>query len=635
MPHDKKPGTGRDKGTNQEPPQATPAPISGQESNEVSRSIGDTNELSRSIGDTNELSRSMADIAERSQRIVGEWLKRQASGPAPGGDPLNIAGAFLEMTTRLMANPAKLMQAQLGFWQDYMSLWQNTARRIMGIDSDPVIQADAKDRRFKDDAWKESEVFDFIKQSYLLSARFVQEVVTHVDGLDARTAQKVDFYSRQFIDAMSPSNFLLTNPEVLRKTAETGGENLIKGLHNLLSDLERGRGNLRIRMTDSDAFRIGENIAVTPGKIVFQNALMQLIQYSPTTERVLKRPLLIVPPWINKFYILDLRPKNSLVRWAVAHGHTVFVVSWVNPDATLSEKGFDDYMQEGILAALEAIEAATGERAINAIGYCLGGTLLSATLAWLAAHDDDRIRSATFFVTMTDFRESGELNVFIDEEQLQALEARMHERGYLEGSEMANTFNMLRANDLIWSFVVNNYLLGNDPFPFDLLYWNADSTRMPAKMHSFYLRQMYQENRLAQRDGISLNGTPIDLTKIKIPAYFLSTREDHIAPWKCTYQGTQLLGGKNRFVLAASGHIAGVVNPPEGGKYSHWINPDLPADPEAWFHGATEMAGSWWPDWQRWVTAQDKRQVKARVPGEGKLAIIEDAPGSYVKLQVN
>jgi len=645
MPHDKKPGTGRDAGTNQEPPNATPTAFSAPESiepgrlmpdkHELNRSMPDKHELSRSIGNKNELSRSMADIAERSQRIVGEWLKRQASGPASNGDPLNIASAFLEMTTRLMANPAKLMQAQLGFWQDYMSLWQNTARRIMGIDSDPVIQADAKDRRFKDDAWKESEVFDFIKQSYLLSARFVQEVVTHVDGLEPHTAQKVDFYARQFIDAMSPSNFLLTNPEVLRKTAETGGENLIKGLHNLLSDLERGRGNLRIRMTDSDAFRIGENIAVTPGKVVFQNALMQLIQYSPTTERVLKRPLLIVPPWINKFYILDLRPKNSLVRWAVAHGHTVFVVSWVNPDAKLSDKGFEDYMQEGILDALDAIEAATGERAINAIGYCLGGTLLSATLAWMAAHDDDRIKSATFFVTMTDFRESGELNVFIDEEQLQALEARMHRRGYLEGSEMANTFNMLRANDLIWSFVVNNYLLGNDPFPFDLLYWNADSTRMPAKMHSFYLRQMYQANRLAQPNGISLRGTPIDLTRVKVPAYFLSTREDHIAPWKCTYQGTQLLGGKNRFVLAASGHIAGVVNPPEGGKYSHWINPDLPDDPEAWFHGATEMAGSWWPDWQRWVTAQDKRQVKARTPGDGQLTIIEDAPGSYVKLQVN
>ena len=585
------------------------------------------------LPDATGIGRSMADIAERSQRIVGEWLKRQSDGKASSPDPLNVGGAFMEMTARLMANPAKLMQAQIGFWQDYMSLWQNTARRMMGIESEPVIEADPKDRRFRDDAWKENEVFDFIKQSYLLSARFVQDVVTHVDGLDAPTAQKVDFYARQFVDAMSPSNFLLTNPEVLRKTAETRGENLLKGLNNLLADLERGRGSLRIKMTDTDAFRIGDNIAVSPGKVVFQNELMQLIQYAPSTEKVLKRPLLIVPPWINKFYILDLRPKNSLVRWATAQGHTVFMVSWVNPDERLAEKNFEDYMREGFLDALSAIEAATGESDINAIGYCLGGTLLASTLAWMTDHNDTRIKSATFFVTLLDFRESGELNVFIDEEQIKMLEDKMSKRGYLEGSEMATTFNMLRANDLIWSFVVNNYLLGNDPFPFDLLYWNSDSTRMPAAMHSFYLRNMYQENKLCEAGGISLAGTPIDLGRIKVPAYFLSTREDHIAPWRATYRGTQLLSGKNRFVLAASGHIAGVVNAPEGGKYSHWINPELPDTPEAWFAGATEIAGSWWPDWQRWITALDKRQVKARVPGDGRLQPIEDAPGGYVKVR--
>ena len=582
--------------------------------------------------DPAELGRSMAGIAERSQRIVGDWLKRQAEeGPAKP-DPMNIGAAFMEMTTRLMTNPQKLIEAQVGFWQDYMSLWQSTARRMMGMDGKPVIEGDPRDRRFKDEAWKDNEVFDFIKQSYLLSARYITDVVKQADGLEPATAQKVDFYSRQFIDAMSPSNFLLTNPEVLRKTAETGGENLIKGLNNLLADLERGKGNLRIKMTDMEAFRIGENIAVTPGKVVYQNDLMQLIQYTPTTEKVLKRPLLIIPPWINKFYILDLRARNSFVRWATAQGHTVFIVSWVNPDETLAEKNFEDYMKEGILDALTAIEAATGERAINAIGYCLGGTLLSSTLAWMAAQGDDRIKSATFFVTLMDFRESGELNVFIDEEQIKALEDKMNKRGFLEGSEMATTFNMLRANDLIWSFVVNNYLLGNDPFPFDLLYWNADSTRMPAKMHSFYLRNMYQDNKLSQPGGISLAGTPIDLSKVKVPAYFISTREDHIAPWRATYRGTKLLGGENRFVLAASGHIAGVVNPPEGGKYSHWLNTELPEDPETWFQGATEIAGSWWPDWQRWITALDKRMVKAREPGDGKLAVLEEAPGSYVKV---
>jgi polyhydroxyalkanoate synthase len=587
------------------------------------------------LADPAALSKSMADIAERSQRIVAEWLDRQAEEGLAKPYPMHIASAFMEMTTKLMTNPAKLVQAQIGFWQDYMLLWQNTAKRMMGEPAQPVIAADLKDKRFKDDAWKESEVFDFIKQSYLLTARFMQNVVTEVDGLEPATAQKVDFYSRQFIDAMSPSNFLLTNPEVLRKTAETGGENLIRGLNNLLSDLERGRGQLRIKMTDTDAYKLGEDIAISPGRVIYQNDLIQLIQYNPTTEKVLKRPLLIVPPWINKFYILDLRPKNSLVRWAVGQGHTVFIISWVNPDAHLHHKAFEDYMQEGILAALGVIEQATGENAVNAIGYCLGGTLLGSTLAWMAAHNDTRIKSATFFVTMLDFRETGELNVFIDEEQLQALEQKMNRRGYLEGSEMASTFNMLRANDLIWSFVVNNYLLGNDPFPFDLLYWNSDSTRMPATMHSFYLRNMYQENKLCLPGGISLSGTPIDLTKVKTPAYFLSTREDHIAPWKTTYAGVHLLAGKNRFVLAASGHIAGVVNPPEGGKYSHWINTDLPPTPEEWFEGATEIAGSWWPDWQRWVVAQGgaggRAMVAARQPAEG----IEAAPGSYVKVQVS
>ncbi len=585
------------------------------------------------LPDPAEFSRTMTDVAERSQRIVSEWLKRQADEkPAP--DPLNIGGAFLEMTAKLMASPARLLQAQFGFWQDYMTLWQNTAKRMTGGQAEPVIDAPG-DRRFKDQSWKDNEVFDFIKQSYLLSARYVQDVVKDVDGLDPKTAQKVDFYARQFVDAMSPSNFLLTNPEVLRKTAETRGENLIKGLNNLLGDLERGKGQLRIKMTDMDAFKLGENIAVTPGKVVYQNALMQLIQYTPTTAKVLRRPLLIGPPWINKFYILDLRPRNSFVRWAVEQGHTVFVISWVNPDEKLAEMDFADYMKLGYLAALDAIEKATGEREVNAIGYCLGGTLLASTLAYMAAKGDDRIRSATFFVTMTDFAEAGELGVFIDEEQLTALEDKMNKRGYLEGSEMATTFNMLRANDLIWSFVVNNYLLGNDPFPFDLLYWNADSTRMPAVMHSFYLRKMYQQNLLREPGGISLAGVKIDLRNVKVPTYFLSTREDHIAPWKSTYRGTQLLGGENRFVLAASGHIAGVVNPPEGGKYSHWINNALPADPDAWFAGATEIAGSRWPDWQRWVTGFDKKMVPARTPGDGKLKAIEDAPGSYVAVRLS
>jgi polyhydroxyalkanoate synthase len=595
-----------------------------------------TNEPSFKLPDPDVLSRSMASIAERSQRLVSEWLARQqtAAPRVPAGvDPLNIGGAFLAMTARLMAHPGRVMQAQLGFWQDYMTLWQNTTRRIMGMDSVPVIEADPKDKRFRDEAWQQSEIFDFIKQSYLLSARYVQDVVRQADGLDPKTAQKVDFYARQFVDAMSPSNFLLTNPEVLRRTAETGGENLLRGLNNLLGDLERGRGKLSIKMTDADAFKLGENIAVSPGKVVFQNALMQLIQYTPATETVLKRPLLILPPWINKFYILDLRPRNSLVRYLVSQGHTVFMVSWVNPDEHLADAGFEDYMKLGVFAALDAIEQATGERDVNAIGYCLGGTLLATTLAWMAKRDDKRIRSATFFVTMLDFAETGELGVFIDEEQLEALEEKMRTRGFLEGRDMATTFNMLRANDLIWSFVVNNYLMGNEPFPFDLLYWNSDATRMPARMHSFYLRHMYQQDLLAKPDALTFAGESIDLRRIKVPAYFLSTREDHIAPWRSTYRGAHLLGGKCRFVLAASGHIAGVVNPPDGGKYNHWVNAALPEDPAAWLEGASEMAGSWWPDWNRWATAHAPARVAARVPGDGKLKVIEDAPGSYVKVK--
>jgi polyhydroxyalkanoate synthase len=577
------------------------------------------------------MGRSMADIAVRSQRLVNDWLKRQTQ-EGVNLDPLNVGGAFLEMTTKLLANPAVLMQAQMGLWRDYMTLWQNTTRRILGEPAEPVIRSDPKDKRFADPAWQQHEVFDFIKQSYLLSARYINDVIGKVDGLPPKTAQKIDFYARQFVNALSPSNFLFTNPEVLRRTRESGGENLVRGLNNLLNDLERGRGNLRIRMTDNEAFKVGGNIAVSDGKVVFQNELMQLIQYAPSTETVLARPLVIFPPWINKFYILDLRPKNSLVRYLVSQGHTVFMVSWVNPDASLALKNFDDYMVEGVFAALDAIEKATKIREVNTIGYCLGGTLLAATLGYMKAKGDDRIKSATFLVTLTDFSDAGELGVFIDEEQLSTLEERMMRRGYLEGNEMATTFNMLRANDLIWSFVVNNYLLGQEPFPFDLLYWNSDATRMPPAMHSFYLRNMYQKNLLSQPGGLSMKGVPIDLRQVDIPVYFLSCREDHIAPWTSTYRGARLFGGKVRFVLAGSGHIAGVVNPPEGGKYNHFINDTLPDTADAWFEGAIEVAGSWWPDWQHWVTGLDHNMVPARIPGKG-LKVIEPAPGSYVTVR--
>jgi polyhydroxyalkanoate synthase len=581
-------------------------------------------------------SRKMAELAERSQRLVQEFLTRQAEGGSVL-DPLNIAGAFFEMTQRLMTNPASLVEAQLSLWQDYLRLWQKTTERFLmgGAAPEPVAAPAPGDRRFQDAAWSENALFDYIKQSYLLTARWMQQTVQKVEGLDDKTAKKVDFYTRQFVDAMAPSNFVLTNPEVLRTTIESGGENLLNGLQHLLDDLERGKGRLDIKMTDMEAFEVGRNIAVTPGKVVYQNDLLQLLQYEPTTAEVKRRPLLIMPPWINKYYILDLRPKNSFIRWAVEHGHTVFVVSWVNPDERLAQKRFDDYMLEGPLACLDAMKDATGEDEANLIGYCLGGTLLAATLAYMAAKDDKRVASATFFASMVDFEEAGELSVFIDEEQLAMLEERMRQHGYLEGADMATTFNMLRANDLIWSFVVNNYLLGKEPFPFDLLYWNSDSTRMPAAMHSFYLRTMYQENKLSQPGGIVLDGVPIDLRKIKTPAFILTTREDHIAPWRSAYVATQLYKGPTKFVLAASGHIAGVVNPPEPVKYGHWENAKLPKKAEDWLAQAQYQEGSWWPAWEKWIVRHGGGKVPARKPGDGKLKIIEDAPGSYVRVKAN
>ncbi|MFD2263209.1 PHA/PHB synthase family protein [Lacibacterium aquatile] len=589
-----------------------------------------------SLPDPVEWSRTMAEIAERSQKLVGDFLVRQKDSPALQDPalPLSLSGAFIEIATRMMADPARMMQAQFDLWQGYMSLWQSATRRLMGeTDEQPLVQPAKDDKRFKDAAWSENVLFDYIKQSYLLTARWIQANVRATEGLDAKTARKVDFYTRQFVDAMAPSNFLMTNPEVLKATLESGGDNLLNGLQNLIEDLEKGDGKLQISMTDEKAFEVGRDIAVTPGEVVFENALIQLIQYTPTTDKVHKIPLLIIPPWINKFYILDLKEKNSFVKWAVGQGFTVFMISWVNPDEQLAAKSFEDYMLEGTLAALDAVKAQTGEAKANVIGYCLGGTLLASTLSYLAVKKKAPVNSATYFTTMVDFAESGELSVFIDEEQLNALEEKMTRTGYLEGREMATTFNMLRANDLIWSFVVNNYLLGKDPFPFDLLYWNADSTRMPAAMHSFYLRKMYQENLLCKVGGIELDGVSIDLRKIKVPSMIISTREDHIAPWKSTYAATQLYGGETKFVLAGSGHIAGIVNPPTAVKYAHWTNEKNPATPDEWLAGAAQHEGSWWPTWSAWLKERAGPLVAARDPKKGPLPSIEPAPGRYVKVR--
>jgi polyhydroxyalkanoate synthase len=582
-----------------------------------------------------EMARAMARIAERSQRLLTQFAERAGSGAQPNFDPLNVTNAFVELTQRMMSDPVKLMQAHVSLWQDYMNLWQTTAQRMMGHQVEPTIAPAADDRRFKHEGWQDNGLFDFIKQSYLLTARWMQGTVEGIEGVDRKTRQKIEFYTRQFVDAMAPSNFAFSNPEVIEATIQSRGENLVKGLENLLGDLERGKGKLKISMTDYEAFEVGRNVAITPGKVVYQNDLIQLLQYDPTTKDVFKRPLLIMPPWINKYYILDLREKNSFIKWAVAQGHTVFVISWVNPDEKLTAKTFEDYMLEGPLAAFDAVAKATGEKDVNVIGYCLGGTLLATTLAWMAAKKDKRVASATFLTTLTDFAEPGDLEVFIDEEQLRQLEDQMAEKGYLEGSSMANTFNMLRANDLIWSFVVNNYLLGKEPFPFDLLYWNSDATRMPAAMHSFYLRKMYQENKLVQPGGITVAGVPIDLRKVDVPAFMLSTKEDHIAPWQATYAATQLFKSHVNFVLAASGHIAGVINHPDANKYHYWTGKETPADPEAWLAAATQHPGSWWPEWQKWIAQYGNGKVPARKPGDGKLKVLENAPGSYVAVKAH
>ncbi|KAB2930552.1 MAG: class I poly(R)-hydroxyalkanoic acid synthase [Candidatus Contendobacter sp.] len=587
----------------------------------------------KTAADLNKLAQNFSKIVEQSQRVLQEYLKRQEhNDQIPLLDPAIIGKSFQEFFDKLLKNPEKLIEAQIGFWKNYLDLWQSTSQRMLGHETQPVIKPPPGDKRFADEQWAENAVFDFIKQSYLLAADSVQGLVRQVEGMDDKTARKVQFYTRQFVDAMAPTNFVHTNPTVLKATLDSSGDNLVKGLQNLLEDLERGRGQLQIKMTDLKAFTPGENIAVTPGKVVFQNELMQLVQYNPSTPTVYQKPFLFVSPWINKFYIMDMRPKNSMVKWMVDQGFTVFMTSWINPDEQLAHKKFEDYMLS-IVEGMDAIEQATGEREINAAGYCLGGTILLTTLAYLAAKRDKRVQSAICFACMTDFSEPGELEVFIDEELITLLEKQMGERGYLDGSQMAGVFSMLRANDLIWFFVVNNYLLGKDPYPFDLLYWNSDSTRMPRDMHSFYVRNMYQKNLLREPGGITLAGIPIDLRKIKTPVCFLSAYEDHIAPWKSTYAGTQLVGGPVKFVLSGSGHIAGVINPASSDKYGFWLNPKTPPNPDDWLKDAVKQDGSWWPDWLAWLQPHAGPQVPARAPGDGKLKPIEDAPGSYVKMR--
>ncbi len=588
------------------------------------------------IDDPESFAANMSKVAQKTTELFSMFLEKQAENKqdaAPGGELSSVAQTFFELAQHFVTEPQRLMEAQTDLWNRHLALWRSTWQKALGEEVEPIIRPERGDKRFKDPDWERNQIFDFLKQSYLLTTQWARETVDHAEGLDEHTRHKADFYVEQIANALSPSNFLLTNPAVLKETIRTNGENLVNGLENLIEDFERGDGQLSIRQTDLDAFEVGKNLATTPGKVVFQNELIQLIQYTPTTEKVYKRPLLIVPPWINKFYILDLNPEKSFIKWAVEEGVTVFVVSWVNPDERLARKTFEDYMLDGVLAAVGAVEEATGEKDVNAIGYCIGGTMLAATLAYCAAVGDKRIKSATFFTTQVDFEHAGDLLVFVDEEQIKSVESKMRETGYLEGKSMASAFNMLRSNDLIWSYVINNYLMGKDPFPFDLLYWNSDSTRMPAATHSFYLRECYLNNRLSRKQ-MNLGGVDLDLSDVKIPVYNLAAREDHIAPLKSVFRIGEFMGGKTTLVVAGSGHIAGVVNAPQFEKYQYWTNDNSKAKTiEGWLDGATEHPGSWWPHWKRWLAQRSGKLVDARIPGDGKLKPIEDAPGSYVRVR--
>ncbi len=587
------------------------------------------------VSDPQKLAHNIARMLEEGGKVINSLASRSngQSGPYSATSEAGEAAKILGSVAKQWAgNPARAISAQGKLFQGYADLWGRSMRRFLGEDVEPVAEPAPGDARFKDDDWNESQYFDFWKQAYLLTSQWAEQVVEDTEGIDDKTRQKAEFYVHQITSALSPSNFLFTNPEVMRETMASNGENLVNGLTHLADDLNNSKDILRIRQTDMDAFEVGGNLAVTPGKVVFQNDIIQLIQYSPSTEKVHEVPLLIVPPWINKYYILDLVPQKSFMAWAVAQGFTVFMVSWVNPGEKLASKTFEDYMFEGVLEAVEAVKKATGQSKINAVGYCVGGTLLASTLAYMAARKDESIASATFLAAQIDFSKAGELLVFIDDTQLKALEEMMAERGYLEGARMATVFNMLRPRDLIWSYVINNYLLGKKPLAFDLLYWNSDSTRMPAANHVFYLREFYQQNKLA-KGLMELGGEKLQMNKVKIPVYELATREDHIAPAESVFAGAKLLSGPVRFVLAGSGHIAGVVNPPVRNKYQHWTGkkPSSKEGVEGWLESATEHAGSWWPDWSKWLAKHSGDKIPARQPGDGELKAIEDAPGSYVK----
>jgi len=580
------------------------------------------------------LSMNLARAALTAQGAIAEQALRQAERPAAlSHDPFHVAPSLNAVMGRLAAQPDRLVRAQADLFSQYLDLWQTTSKRMSGLPTEPAAQPAKGDKRFADPDWSDHPVFDVIKQSYLVTSNWLNGLVAEVQDVDPLAKRRVEFFMKMLTDAFSPSNFMVSNPAALREIMATGGESLVRGIENFAHDLERGHGSLSIAQTDYGKFEIGRNVATAPGKVIFRNELFELLQFDPVTETVCETPLLIFPPWINKYYILDLRPENSMIRWLTSQGITVFVTSWVNPDAQLANKTFEDYMVEGVYAATEVVTRQCGVDKVNAVGYCIGGTLLSAALAHMAAIGDKRIGSATFFATQQDFSEAGDLLLFANEDWLKDLEAQMDAGGgVLSGKTMADTFNMLRANDLIWSFFVNNYLLGREPKPFDLLFWNSDQTRMPKTLHLSYLRSFYGDNALAQGQ-LTLGGVKLDLSKVEVPVYIQSSKEDHIAPARSVYKGARLFGGPVTFTMAGSGHIAGVINAPAAQKYQFWTNSGLPSSVEEWQSGAVEHPGSWWPHWIEWLKARSGGQVAARDPADGRFPPLGDAPGEYVKVR--
>jgi poly[(R)-3-hydroxyalkanoate] polymerase subunit PhaC len=586
--------------------------------------------------DSEAFAMNIARAMESGGRALAAYLKPRESGEVKDKSSEEFAEVIRTLTSVAeywLSDNERASDLQTKMAKGYLDLWGSAMRRLAGEETMPAISPSPRDKRFADPEWKTNQFFDFMMQAYLLTVQWSQDLVRNAEGLDPHTRKKAEFYVQQITNAFSPSNFVLTNPEVLRETVASSGINLVRGMTMLAEDIEAGHGTLRIRQSDPANLVVGVNMATTPGKVIYQNDLMQLVQYEPTTPNVLRTPLLIVPPWINKFYILDLKPDKSFIKWCVDQGVTVFVISWVNPDKKLGAKTWEDYMKEGPLAAMDVIERATGEMKVHTAGYCVGGTLLATTLAWLADKRRVRVTSATFLAAQVDFTHAGDLLVFVDEGQISSLERDMQESGVLEGSKMAMAFNMLRSNDLIWSYVVKNYLKGQNPSAFDLLHWNSDATRMPAANHSYYLRNCYLENRLSTGSMV-LDNTLLDLSKVKVPVYNLATREDHIAPAESVLYGSQFFGGPVKYVLSGSGHIAGVVNPPSGNKYQYWTNDNISEVKLAdWVKDAEEHKGSWWPNWREWLGSIDAEEVPARKVGGDALPPIEDAPGSYVMVR--